>query len=67
MPLDPAASPAATPELTHEQLAVLIKIADSYRAGAVAWRWLVTLGSLALGIAAFFYYLRQGLAPWLIR
>ena len=47
----------------------LVKIADSYRAGAgaVAWRWLVTLGSIALGVAAFFYYLRQGLLPWLTR
>jgi hypothetical protein len=67
MPPDPAAVPAATPELTSEQLALLIRLAESYRAGTVAWRWLVTLGSLALGVAAFFYYLRQGLAPWLIR
>ncbi len=67
MTVDPVASPGATLGLTPEQLAVLVKIADSYRAGAVAWRWLVTLGSLALGVAAFFYYFRQGLAPWLIR
>jgi hypothetical protein len=27
----------------------------------------VTLGSVALGVAAFFYYLRQGLGVWLHR
>jgi len=67
MPLDPAASGAVPPELTPERLAALVKIADSYRAGAVAWRWLVTLGTIALGAAAFLYYLRQGLAPWFSR
>ncbi len=67
MPLDPAAPGAVSPELTPERVAALVKIADSYRAGAVAWRWLVTLGSIALGAAAFFYYLRQGLVPWLTR
>lgn len=67
MPLDPAASNAAPPELTPERLAALVTIADSYRAGAVAWRWLVTLGSIALGVAAFLYYLRQGPAPWFTR
>lgn len=67
MPPDPAAPGATPPELTPERLAALVTIADSYRAGAVAWRWLVTLGSIALGVAAFFYYLRQGLVPWLTR
>jgi len=60
--------PIAPPsDLTPERLAALVKIADSYRAGAIAWRWLVTLGSVALGVAAFFYYLRHGLFLWLQR
>lgn len=67
MPLEPAASDAAPPELTPERVSALVTIADSYRAGAIAWRWLLTLGSIALGVAAFLYYLRQGLIPWFVR
>ena len=64
---DPSGPAVPLPELTPERLDALVRIADSYRAGAIAWRWLVTLGTVALGVAAFFYYLRLAISPWLPR
>lgn len=46
-------------DLTPERIAILVEFADSVTAGRRLMKWLARLGALAIGLAAFAYYVLQ--------